>query len=366
MPQITSPTIQVKVLLRSSARHLSQIFTGLGLLEKEKKIRVRFEKSDDYFPDSPQRLRIIINDSINTLFDLRDAANIDSEDFNWSDYYFKRSYSNDQHLDIKIHPLGFYYQAYGKEDHSKLFLRYSLAYYLEHPTAANAKLAIRKIIRSNAVLAQLANQDVGQGVADFRKFECQPFTQNFPRIIYQIRLWDPDVDGLTEIDKKEILEINNMRLSCLYLLQKEFGDRFTGGLVPNHYSIEKYPDLILTRKMAIKSNYVKNLSNSSICIATRGLFNSNGAKFGEYIAGAKAIVSEHPRFSVPGDFNDGKNFLGFINPEECVEKVHYLMDNPDKRYEMMMNNLHYYHQYLRPDRLVWNAISKAIAPLQII
>jgi hypothetical protein len=87
-----------------------------------------------------------------------------------------------------------------------------------------------------------------------------------------------------------------------------------------------------------------------------GVVGSNGWRIGELIAGAKAIVCEKLRYRVPGNFDNGKNYLEFITPEQCIEQVQILMDNPTLRYHLMQNNYRYYHDYLRPDKLIWNTI----------
>ena len=98
------------------------------------------------------------------------------------------------------------------------------------------------------------------------------------------------------------------------------------------------------------------VKESSICIATMGLHESIGWKFAEYVSASKAIVSEELHYEVPGDFQSGRNYLTFKTPEECVDQIDKLVKDEDYRYQMMVNNFNYYHQYVRPDRLVLNSL----------
>jgi hypothetical protein len=47
-----------------------------------------------------------------------------------------------------------------------------------------------------------------------------------------------------------------------------------------------------------------------------GLYESNGWKLGEYVAGSKAIVSEHLHYDAPGNFSPEQNYLEFNSADE--------------------------------------------------
>ena len=89
-----------------------------------------------------------------------------------------------------------------------------------------------------------------------------------------------------------------------------------------------------------------------------GLHGSIGWKTGEYIAGAKAIVNEAFQYQVPGDFQEGVHYLSFTHVEECIKQVDGLMEHPQEVYAMKCANKEYYEKYLRPDRLISNALSR--------
>jgi len=151
-----------------------------------------------------------------------------------------------------------------------------------------------------------------------------------------------------------------MRANCIYKLRHEFGNLFIGGLAPSVDALKNYPDCVVDRKIITKKSYLKLLKNSTICIATEGLFGSNGWKLGEYIAGAKAIVTEKLRHEVPGEFKKGVNYLEFSSPDQCLECVQTLINNPKMRYQMMKENYSYYNNFLRPDILILNSINTCL------
>jgi hypothetical protein len=131
---------------------------------------------------------------------------------------------------------------------------------------------------------------------------------------------------------------------------KEFGSSFTGGFRHSDYALEHYRHVLVSdARMASKANYLKLLASHPTCIATTGLHGSIGRKFGEYVAFFKAIVSERLGYRVPGDLAEGRNYLGFVTPEEYVEQAVRLFRDSDLRRRMTEANHHYYQEYLGPE-----------------
>ncbi len=93
-------------------------------------------------------------------------------------------------------------------------------------------------------------------------------------------------------------------------------------------------------------------------MATTGLHNSIGWKFGEYVAASRAILSEPLIYGLPGNFEHGKNYLPFNNEDELLHKTYSLLKNKDELLDMMNSNFHYYNNFLRPDKLVLNTLLK--------
>jgi hypothetical protein len=95
-------------------------------------------------------------------------------------------------------------------------------------------------------------------------------------------------------------------------------------------------------------------------VATTGLHGSTGWKLAEYVAFAKAIVSERLVYEVPGAFAPGRNYIEFTSPEECLNGAVRLIEDGALRQQLMQNNAAYYRDYLRPDALVRNALQTAL------
>jgi hypothetical protein len=114
--------------------------------------------------------------------------------------------------------------------------------------------------------------------------------------------------------------------------------------------------------MTRKSAYLSLLHRASVGIATTGLQGSNGWKLGEYVAAAKAIVTEPLRYSLPGRFEPDRNYLLFRDEHECLKATQTLIRNRTMRHAMMHENLAYYRCHLRPDALVLNTLIQALNP----
>ena len=154
--------------------------------------------------------------------------------------------------------------------------------------------------------------------------------------------------------------INDVRAGCIRALREKFGERFFGGAVPDEFARKNFPDCLVSDPEITRfGNYIRKMQQFPIGIATTGLHNSIGWKFAEYIAFSHAVVSEKLHYEAPGLMKD-THYLEFTTPGECVEAVGRLMDNRQMRTEMMFANHRYYENYLRPDKLVWNALEIAL------
>jgi hypothetical protein len=86
------------------------------------------------------------------------------------------------------------------------------------------------------------------------------------------------------------------------------------------------------------------------------LHNSIGWKLGEYVAGARAILTEPLNFSLPGNFSRGSNYYEFENPEQLITQVDELLSNPEQILETMKNNYYYYNNFVKPKNLILNTL----------
>lgn len=245
------------------------------------------------------------------------------------DLYFKRSYSTQMNQTLgfgnrikKIYPLGMNYMVsckgnpYSKENiQSMLFM-----------------------LRGDKPNSYFTSD----------KFSCPViYKEDLIRIIFYTRLWDGE-DA-----------INNTRIEIIRRLKKEFGDRFIGGIRDSELAHRIAPDIIVSKRQTERGRYLKLVHDSDVCIGTTGLHGSIGWKTAEYVAMGKAIVCEELQYEVPGDFLPGRNYIVFSNVEECVTAVEKLVNDSEYLYQMKLNNLWYYHQYLVPDRMIKRTLNIA-------
>lgn len=173
------------------------------------------------------------------------------------------------------------------------------------------------------------------------------------------RLWNPEGN----IDSRgfdECSMINSMRVDIIRRLSKIFSSSFVGGVSDSAFAREFAPDLILPKNITFKKNYLRLMKNTDICIGSMGLHKSTGWKTAEYVAADRAIVCEKLWYDNPGDFQDGRNYLMYETADECVDKILFLVNNPDEILKMSRANERYYSNYLCPDKLIMNAIMQVI------
>jgi hypothetical protein len=354
--------IHCRLVCSSSAVHLTQLYTGFGLLAKRGMIQVTFTKDKGYKAGvlAAPKLKVVINDSLRVLYDACDDGRIHESELADYDFYFKRSFRPDTVARLresaKVHPLGLNYAVYGPGDQG---MRRSFWSFQADQTSTKSAFLVQ-FVRSNGLLSELLSANQSRANCSVEHFESLPRCTAEPRILFFTRVWDPGRISSKPALVEERQAINAMRAACVRLLRKEFGALFQGGIEPTEYARQQFADCLATDQQTRKGNYLRALRQAEITIATMGLEQSNGWKLAEYVAGAKAIVSEKLQYAVPGDFTRGQNYLEFSSPDECVAHVAELVQNPAKRYQMMLRNYGYYHTHLRPDLLIWNTLQTAL------
>lgn len=346
--------LHCELICHSNSKHLQYVFTGFALLARRGLIDLRqsIVKQSAVLPQRVQHLRtarhahlrVVVDGRLRLHYDTHDSEEIDEEYFEQADHYFKRSYSRAYveraGYDMgKIHPLGLYYEVY---PNGLDLRRYSRILALEH----GGTTKVRKLVHAVPKLSEA---------------EALPDFDAPPRILFNVKAWDPH-DAADRLPEKveERRQLNEMRARCLRLLKAEFGSAFYGGFVHGPYARKHFRDLLLPdERLASKSNYMKLLRSFPICVATTGLHGSIGAKFAEYICLSKAILSERLSYEVPGDIQEGRNYLQFTTAEECVAQARRLFDDAELRHRLMVNNARYYNAWLRPDVLVLNTLLTA-------
>ncbi len=332
-----------QIISFSDFQHLQQIYTGFFLLYKQGRINLSQQiKQIPLRKFEELHIKVIINNEITLYYDMHDCGNIEPAFLEGVDFYFKRSYSPKLIENLegreKVFPFGLNYENYAGN-----FDRFLLARSKFYQGKEKLKIVLKAF----------------GGASGFNIFEDLPRPQIEPKVIFMARAWNPEKIE----DKKQKTQteaINETRAECVRLLRKEFGARFFGGLAVDDYSQTKFKDCLLPNAGVSKqSEYLKILKTFPICIATTGLCGSNGWKIAEYVALAKAIVSEKLHYEVTGDFEENKNYLNFETPAQCVEKVVRLFEDNELRRQIMENNRHYYLNFMRPDKIILNTLQIA-------
>ena len=83
---------------------------------------------------------------------------------------------------------------------------------------------------------------------------------------------------------------------------------------------------------------------------------STGWKLAEYVAAGRAIVTEPLRYTLPGGFEEGKNYKTYTSPAQCEEQLRQLLADPAAILAMAQHNADYYQMWLRPEQQVRQAL----------
>lgn len=345
----------------SATEHLGQILSGFAALRHRGLVRVGARRSAGYsgnFFGTPI-LHVLLStpalrEPIRVTFDTSDSCSV-PDDLWGSQYLFIRSFRPEvitKHpARERIFPLGLNCAVFTGD-----------AFVLKRALwARQLKDGARILAAHSALLSRVLGIQNSIATCHPSCFEGLPIQDDNPRVIFMTQAWVPERWPEGPV-REERYQINAMRAACIRALRAEFGEDFVGGFSPTPYAEEHFPDCVgPDQTMSRKKHYLAAMHSSSVCVSTVGLAGSTGWKLAEYVAAAKAIVTEPLLSWVPGDFTAGRNYLEFISASECVARVAELMANSRRRHEMMQANFAYYHSYMRPDVLVWNALSTVLA-----
>jgi hypothetical protein len=344
---LTTRRLAGTVVVAANSQHLYQVISGFLMLQRAGVVDVTLRYQPDHRASLPTShiVELQLTDGTRIAYDMIDGYNFVGparfEDYLATvDCYFKRSFDPGAHAAIphasRIVPFGLNYPVTVKH---RFFAHFGSPGVRGLPERA-------------------ARMVLGPRSLDVARFEDVPHACTDAHVIFQTRTWDP-AEIENEEQQVEREHMNALRVACVRRLRREFGPRFQGGLMPTPHARANFPDCVLTPDLASKRRYMRALKTADICVASAGLYGSNGWSLGEYTAASKAIVSQHLKYTVPA-FMDGRNYLGFATADECVQGVAALVDDPQRLQAMKVENYAYYHRYLRPDRLVLNTLLMAM------
>jgi hypothetical protein len=364
LQELALSAISCRLLYGSTSPHLQQLYTGFHLLQRTGFLRlsqqirrtpVRYLNDAPHLRDAGHaHLDVLVERQLRLHFDTHDAQEIALGELEDCDFYFKRSYlpaavsSVAVHQRSKVLPLG---------------LNYRLL-----PDVADV-LAIRRGL-SMTGLSRASLSAFKQALDTRNRFGFQPRLSQMesapdleaaPNVLFLVAAYDPYDDPQRSQEKiDDRIYVNETRARCIRLLREALGPRFTGGFGRSPFTLERYADLVVPPETTSQEGYLRTLRSFPICVASTGLHGSTGWKLAEYVAFARAILSEPLVYAVPGDFGSGRNYLEFTSPEECVDGAVRLIEDATLRRQIMRNNAAYYRDYLRADILVKNALTRAL------
>ncbi|TAK84939.1 MAG: hypothetical protein EPO20_12180 [Betaproteobacteria bacterium] len=306
---------------------------------------------DPVFSTSANVLFVDVEGARLVCMDVRDGANYYGQVADKVVLYAKRSYRTGEYGANceKFVPLGLNYSA--------LLDRTTLSELAN--SLAQLRLSSQAFKRLVISLARLFPLLGGLlGVPTLSSLSCAPERNLSPRVLFLARTWAPGEDHLTE---KDVNDLNDMRAACIRTLREHFGPRFFGGFARTPHACRAYPDCVVPPEVSTRrADYLRRLRSYAICIATTGLWESIGWKFGEYVAFSRAIVSERLRFELPGPIAPGENYLEFTSVAECLAAVERLLADDVLRGRMMEGNWRYYLEYGTPEAIVGRALYAAL------
>lgn len=330
-----SHRLEVTLYCGDLTAHRQHIYTGFSMLAQQGLIRLRQVYGGHGVAASAGGRR--------AYFDVDDGPDISAAALAGADVYFKRSYSVDavRPLDghARIRPLGLNYCVFPDGPDAAGALR---ALRREPSTGRRIAGALRALCLSGAFVPRVT------------AFENPPQPAAEPRVLFLTRAWNPRPTANRGAGPSR-QDINETRAACIRALRREFGARALAGFEPSPLVSERFPGLEAPVPMA-QAAYLARLPSFPICVATTGLHGSIGWKMAEYVASARAIVTEPLNYCVPG-FEAGQHYLPFESVDQCVEAVGALFDDRARRAAMMAANQRFYRDRVRPDRLVWNALT---------
>jgi hypothetical protein len=331
--------------------------TGLAMLANAGRLRLTQEvlPCPPVLRHGPWHLRDKARAGVELALDGRRSACVDTHD-SWEidrhayathDLYFKRSLDLQRfpaHAYPKMAPLGLVTDI--RSDGLDAWEAQRILA-LPVPARRRAAMLLRFVTHTAASLLECGPRP------SLSLMHSAPRTTQAPRVLFMAGAWDPArVPAEAPEKAAEFEAINETRAACVRLLRREFGDRFFGGILHSEFARRRYADVLLPEaRAASKRRYLRRVREYPICIATMGLHGSNGWKLAEYVGHSRAIVTERLRYAVPGGFSSPENYLDFGTPEQCVEQVSRLMQDPSLRAAQMRANHDYYRAWMRPDAL---------------
>lgn len=360
---LPATAVDCRLRITPGAMMYSAILAGLAGLARDGRIRLELELVPyatplDHGPwavrdkDRPQPV-LEVEGGGRAVLDAHDGAELEPQDLQDHDLYFKRSLRPEALLlpgGERLRPLGLL------NDVRNDFLD-------RHELASELATAGSSLARGRALLRWLAWQGAARlglgGRPNLARMHAAPVPGQPQRVLMMARLWDPaDVPAEEPAERAAREILNQQRIDCIRALRRAFGARFHGGLYPDAFAQRVAPDLLLpSPRAASRREFLRQVRRHAVCVTSAGLRGSIGFRMAEFVAFSRAIVTEPLPHALPGDFAPGRNYLEYRTPDQCVARVAQLFDRADLRDRMAQRNWSYYTDWMRPERLALRLVA---------
>jgi hypothetical protein len=252
--------------------------------------------------------------------DLRDRCDrVNTALLSWSDVYFKRSIQSEVRVSTDLKLL-------------KKLQFYGLNFAARNDFTAKESLMLLKNLMTFPAFSALTRIKVFASLPPLSQFEQSAEVPVASTIIFQTRVWTA-----SEVPLGDSEAINEQRVTLIRSLRNHFGPKFQGGLVSSPLALSRYPEY-LSPLPSKRRSYAQTAKQNLIGIYSEGLSNSTAFKFLEYLAGSQCIVAEKVANKLPENCVEGRNFLEFSSPEECIKQCEYLLTHQKFAQEMRRAN----------------------------
>lgn len=264
-----------------------------------------------------------------------------------ADLYFKRSWFEPdiaclpEELRWKVVPWGLNYACRSWRSVAPL------AWVARREAASVPDLATRR-----RILANLVRHVRLQPPGAFHLPATEPKEE---RVVFQTRVWDEASLGA---DRAE--EVNEVRAGMVRALRREFGGRFTGGLLPDPLARRRYPDLIAEQR-GRQSEYLRLLRRSLVGVYTRGLHHSTAWKLPEYLAATMCVVAEPIRNALQAPLVTDRHILCYDSVDGCLDACVRAFEDRQLRGRLRANAEAYYREHIEPARHMERCLRAAAA-----
>lgn len=314
--------------------HTSLLHTGFCELALRDAIAIRYRRppaADAWLAGDPIVVCFDIEGPtpLRVAVDLRDGEGISSPIIDRVDRYLKRAFYRPEvdrlppHHAVKLAPFGLNFPCRNGASSWRLLQTIGL------PLAAEGKAGLSRL-RQYLLTPPIS------------EFELDPSVPVSARVIFQTRLWTQQ-----EVAPGEAEPLNQERLAMVRALKRAFGDRFAGGLVPTPFARATYPDDV-TPHSSQAADYLKLRKQCLIGVYTRGIEHSLAFKLAETFAASQCLVSVPLRYELPSPIEEGRHYLLFNTPDECVAACQRLFDDPARASAMRYANHEYYAREVEP------------------